>query len=313
MQVLVTGGAGYVGTGVVEALSLREEVQGITVYDNLSRGSYSFFLDGRGAAAKPMRFVRADLLDTFTLRREVERADVVVHLAAKVTTPFDHADALSMDQVNHWGTAELSYALERCKAKRVVYSSSIAVYGHADAVQSTTAATAPVTAYGRSKLAGEAMLARLGGHCSVAIARLANVYGYNRSMRFDAVINRMSFDAAMFGRVSIEGAGDQVRSFISIGRASAIVAELACRAESPSTINVSDHMLSITQIADGLSRLYPRLERLNIVASLPARNLCVSRDASLDRFAVDPPTEFEEDIEVLARHLAISPPLRHAP
>lgn len=306
MHVLITGGAGYVGTEVVDALRARPEVESIAVYDNLSRGSYSFFLDGHGMA-KAMRFVRADLLDTITLRREVERADAIVHLAAKVTTPFDHADALSMDQVNHWGTAELSYAVERCLPKRIVYASSLAVYGHSDLVGTATAPTAPVTAYGRSKLAGEAMIQRLADRATVCIARLANVYGYSRSMRFDAVVNRMCFDAAMFGRVSIEGNGDQVRSFIDINRAAVILAELVCMAKPPALANVSDHLISINGVADALQQIHPRLKRLNVVASLPVRNLRVERDASIQALPLDPPGDFQQDCATLTRHLSLSP------
>lgn len=56
---------------------------------------------------------RGDILDGRTLEKALEGIDCVVHLAARVTTPFADSDAHSFDQVNHWGTAQLAYAIEK--------------------------------------------------------------------------------------------------------------------------------------------------------------------------------------------------------
>lgn len=307
MRVLVTGGAGYVGTELVAALCDRQEVGAVTVYDNLARGSHSFFLQSE-RFSKPVRFIRGDVLDSISLRRAVDSADTVVHLAAVVTTPFTHADAVTMDQVNHWGTAELSYALERVTGRRVVYASSLAVYGHSDLIASAGAPTAPATAYGRSKLAGEAMLSRLSEEHEVRIARLANVYGYGRSMRFDAVVNRMALDAALFGRVTIEGGGEQVRTLVEVRRAAAVLAELSCGGAVESPLSVGDHALSVNEIAEGLAAIQPGLERLEVLTSLPVRSLRVERDPRVDSLPCRPASSFHEDLGELFSQLLICTP-----
>src|SRR5262245_4699722 len=111
MNVLVTGGAGYIGTELIEALSKRKEIDHVVVYDNLSRGNFNFFL-GKSDFGNKIRFVQGDILDSRKIRKELKEVDVVYHLAAKVTTPFANIDSHFFEQINHWGTAELIYALE---------------------------------------------------------------------------------------------------------------------------------------------------------------------------------------------------------
>ncbi|MEC7241905.1 MAG: NAD-dependent epimerase/dehydratase family protein, partial [Myxococcota bacterium] len=104
MRILVTGGAGYVGTALVEALAKREEVEDVVVYDNLSRSNPNLFLSEKLPSDK-IHFVRGDILDSRRLKRELQGIDVVYHLAARVSTPFADADFHGLDQVNHWGSA----------------------------------------------------------------------------------------------------------------------------------------------------------------------------------------------------------------
>ena len=111
MNILITGGAGYLGTELVHVLAANEDVEQILIYDNLSRGNYNLFLQDRFKHNK-VTFVQADILDSRQLRNSLKDVDVVYHLAAKVTTPFANIDAHFYEQVNHWGTAELIYALE---------------------------------------------------------------------------------------------------------------------------------------------------------------------------------------------------------
>ena len=85
-----------------------------------------------------LRSVRRELLDTRSLREAVKDIDVVVHLAAKVSTPFASGDPHAFEQVNHWGTAELSYALESSDVQKVIYASSASVYGVSDVEKSTS-------------------------------------------------------------------------------------------------------------------------------------------------------------------------------
>ena len=92
MKVLITGGAGYVGTKLVKRLVTEPSVDGIIVYDNLSKGHHNFFLGTDYDNKNQIQAVRGDILDTRQLNKLMKDADVVVHLAAIVTTPFANTD-----------------------------------------------------------------------------------------------------------------------------------------------------------------------------------------------------------------------------
>lgn len=128
LNVLITGGAGYIGTELVHRLASNDRVKSIVIYDNLSRRNYNLFLEGRLPSDK-VRFVEAELLDTRRLKTHLEGVDVVFHLAAVVSTPYSNENPHLFEQVNHWGTAELGYMLEESAVRRVIYASSTSVYG----------------------------------------------------------------------------------------------------------------------------------------------------------------------------------------
>src|SRR6056297_563464 len=140
MKILITGGAGYLGTEISLKLMNHKEVESIRIYDNLSRKNYNIFL-GPERLNEKTSFVEADILDSYTLKKEIANADLVIHLAAKVSTPFADISPHLFDQVNHWGTAELSYALEESDCQKVIYLSSASVYGSGE--ESATPETTP--------------------------------------------------------------------------------------------------------------------------------------------------------------------------
>lgn len=289
-KVLITGGAGYIGTALCAALSRRvRSPLEVVIYDNLSRGSRSFFLGHPIQAPLTVRFVQADILDTRRLAAAVAGCDAVVHLAARVTTPFANDDPHLYEQVNHWGAAELSYILERddIGVQHLIFASSTAVYGGGEgAVSVLSSAPQPQTWYGTAKLRGEQMLARLTAHLPrVHILRCGNVYGYSRSMRFDAVINRFLFEAHHVGRVSIHGDGSQGRAFIHIDHVAETLAALLGGDPLPSgTYDLIDRNLSVQEITDTLQEMFPALERLHIEQDMPRHNLLVRPDPRiLDR------------------------------
>lgn len=280
MRVLVTGGAGYIGVELVRALSARSDVERVTVYDNLSHGRNGLFL-GPPMGPRPVRFVRGDILDSRTLKRELDHTDVVVHLAARVSTPFADGDPHSFEQVNHWGSAELSYLLEESRVSQVIYASSAAVYGASTAPVDTHARPDPRTWYGISKLRGEHMLGRLNGRMRVSIVRCANVFGYGTCARFDAVINRFLRQAHFEGRVIVEGDGSQKRPFAPISYVAAALSALVGSPERGQLYNLVAYNLSVTDIVVALRELYPEVETLFVEQDMPRHGLEVAPSAGL--------------------------------
>jgi UDP-glucose 4-epimerase len=292
MRILITGGAGYIGTQTVEELAKDPKVSEIVVYDNLSHGRHGLFFGDRIQRAK-IRFIRGELLDTRTLGKALVGIDVVLHFAAKVSTPFALGDPHSFEQVNHWGTAELSYLLEESDVRRVVYLSSASVYGLSDGIRSLADKPEPNTWYGTSKLRGEQMMLRLQNKMDVLVLRCANVYGYSPSMRFDAVINRFVREAHFEQKITVEGNGAQKRPFVHIDRVGKILAYAAMNTTSSNMFHVVDDNISIWQIAEHLKDVYSDLEMIFVEQDIPRASLEIEASPELDFISRAP---FQENI-----------------
>jgi UDP-glucose 4-epimerase len=275
MKVLVTGGAGYIGTELTTQLIARPDVERVMIYDNLSRPNHNFFLGLRLKNHQKISFVRGELLDSRALKKVLKGVDVVYHLAAKVTTPFANADAHIYEQVNHWGTAELVYAVEDSNVKRFIYTSSTGVYGSSNIPAHEDKPPDPKTFYAVSKLRGEEHVRRLIGKLDTFIMRCGNVYGYSKSMRFDAVINKFIFDANFSKLITIQGDGKQSRTFIHIEMVAKALANLLT-ADLPSDVyNIVDKNLTVLDILDVLKELIPELEFIFINQHLRLHELNV--------------------------------------
>ncbi|HAA16257.1 MAG TPA: ADP-glyceromanno-heptose 6-epimerase [Cytophagales bacterium] len=300
MNILITGGAGYLGTELSGRLIGLPEVNEVRIYDNLSRKQHDFFLGHRKEGFEKIKFIQGDLLDSRKLKKALDGVDIVYHLAAFVTTPFANADPHTYEQVNHWGTAELTYALEQAQqVKRVIYASSTSVFGAQKAPVTEATVPNPRTFYGISKMRGEEHIRRLGDSKTTYILRFGNVYGYNRSLRFDAVINRFMFDAHFTGRLSIHGDGQQHRAFLPIDLAGKVMTELA-HSDAPSgSYNVIDQNRMVLDLVDVFKELYPELEFIFINQHLSLRELKVDPQSALRQYIdYSNPHSLKEELEV---------------
>lgn len=288
MKVFITGGAGYIGTKLVKHLVNDPKVEQIIVYDNLSKSHYNFFLGNQFNNGHKIQSVRGDILDTRLLNKLMKDVDVVVHLAAIVTTPFANTDPHFYEQVNHWGTAEVVYAAEESDISKFIYLSSTSVYGASDSLANEDTVPAPSTFYGISKLRGEEHVARLSEKKNSIILRGGNVYGYSKSMRFDAVINRFMFDANFTNRIQVNGNGKQSRAFIHVDYLCQSLVQAITKDVSNGTYNLVDKDLQILDIVDVLKELYPTLEFIFTNQHMNLRELKVDPNSRLfdqiDRF-----------------------------
>jgi UDP-glucose 4-epimerase len=156
LKFLVTGGAGFIGSNLVDRLlTLGHDV---SVYDNLSTGQLKFL--ERASEQSRFRFVQGDLLDTQTLNDVVPGHDFVFHLAANADVRFgiDHPDR-DLHQ-NTIATHNLLEAMRRGGVKRIAFSSTGSVYGEPELIPTPETCPFPVqtSLYGASKLAAEGLI-----------------------------------------------------------------------------------------------------------------------------------------------------------
>lgn len=295
MNVLITGGAGYIGTELVASLAMLPNVKKIIVYDNLSRANYNLFI-GTNLNSHKISFKNGDILDSRKLKQALMDVDIVFHFAAKVTTPFANTDAHIYEQVNHWGTAELTYALEESKVKKFIFLSSAAVYGHTVSSADEKTTPSPESFYSISKLKAEKHVLRLTDKMNTIILRLGNVYGYSKSMRFDAMINKFIFDAHFTGRITINGSGNQSRAFISIDKTRDALAQIFEKEIPSGVYNLVDKNMQVLQVVEAVNEVFPGVESFFINQNYTGFQLEVKRESALFSFIDFPVTDFTEEL-----------------
>lgn len=302
MRVLLTGGAGYIGSRLTTELCAEKEIEEVIIYDNLSRKNFNAFLT-QPKLAKKVRFIEGEVLDSRKLTKAMKEVDVVVHLAAKVTTPFSDQDPHLFEQVNHWGTAEVVYAAEKASSvKRFIYTSSASVYGAASEEVGVGSALDPRTFYGISKMRGEEHVQRLAEKLPATIVRCGNVFGYDRSMRFDTVINRFAFEAHFKRRVRVNGSGEQRRSFVHIMRVGKVLKEMILGNVEPSIYDLIENTYSVNDLAELFKKIYPDLDMLYMNQHMPMRELIVKRDARIK--LPEDSLGLEDHIKEITEHFA---------
>jgi len=305
MKILITGGAGYVGFALAEELAKRNDTDEIILYDNLSRHNETIFF-GNIPGAEKFSLVRADILDSRKLRKYLKGVDVVYHLAAKVITPFANQDPHFFEQINHWGTAELVYAVEESDVKQFIYVSSASVYGRTDGEVDETTIPNPGTYYGISKLRGEEHVERLNNKLTTWIVRCGNIYGYSHALRFDAVINNFMLQANFENKITIHGSGTQSRAFIHIGDASRTLAQIPFSNAPAGNYNLVTKNLAVNDIAEVILELYPSCDRIFINQHLSLGSIRVSNISGLAEHISIQPASLKDELAEFKQRFAFA-------
>lgn len=285
MILLITGGGGYIGTELVKLLCANDKISNIIIYDNFSRRNFGLFLQMPLPNPEKIKLIDGDILDSRRLQNVLTGVDAVIHLAARVSTPYAADDSHVYEQVNHWGTAEVVYAVERAKVGTLIHASTTSVYGFSDEETDEAGPTRPGSAYGLSKVRAEKQVVRLmeSGRSRTIILRIGNVFGHNASMRFDAVINRFVFEAKYHGRVYVHGRGEQIRPFIAVSDVARVLAGVLDDESISGLHNVFTENVSIGELADALRTVFPELEIQFVDRHVPYGSLRLRRNEMIDR------------------------------
>lgn len=257
MNILVTGGAGYLGSVLIPKLLARGHR--VRVLD------VGYFGIGHLRALRPpVDLVREDirrLASDPRLREEwLDGSDCIIHLAAISNDPSAELNPELTEEVNFHATQILAEAT-RAKGIRFLFSSSCSVYGDAEGEVDEEGVVKPLTAYALSKLKAERMLESLAdASWSPVILRNGTLFGYSLRMRFDLVVNIFSLYSALYNEIRIFGDGRQRRPFLHVSDCARAFIYFA---ERPThryrCYNIAHENLAVIDLARVFQRINPRL------------------------------------------------------
>lgn len=277
MNILVTGGAGYLGSVLVPKLLVRGHR--VRVLD------IGYFGVEHLRAMRPtVEIVRDDVRqvtgDRAALDAILADIDVVVHLAAISNDPSAELHPTLTEEVNFESTRALALA---CKERniRFIFSSSCSVYGEADAEQDEDGPTNPLTVYARSKVESDKFLLSIADErWRPAILRNGTLYGFSPRMRFDLVINIFSYTSTLYNELRVFGNGLQWRPFLHVADCARAFIHFV---ETPNhrhlMCNVAHENLRVVDLIDIFKGINPRCNERFIALDNPDnRNYHVSVD-----------------------------------
>ncbi len=256
-KVLVTGGAGFIGSHLVDRLV--NEGYTVRVLDNLSTGKLKN-ISGHLSAGN-VEFVQGDICDAELVRKTLKDINHVVHLAAVTSVPFSVENPDFTFDVNVRGTLNLLNSSIQEHVSRFVFASSCAVFGDPAVLPANEETpTSPISPYAQSKLLAERYLIGFSERQllqSVAL-RFFNVYGPRQGMNeYSGVITRFIDRSKQGLPLTIYGDGSQTRDFVSVHDiVSAIILALNCREATGQIFTIgSGRKTSIEELAKTILEL----------------------------------------------------------
>lgn len=212
---MVTGGAGFIGSHLVEHLVAAGH--DVTVMDDLSSGRRT----NLSAVRRQIHFIRGSITDENRCRRAMEGIDCVLHQAAVTSVQRSVDEPLLAHRVNATGTLNMLTSARAQGVRRVVYAGSTSAYGNATTLPNAEDhATGPRSAYAASKLAGEAYCVAFHATYGLetVVLRYFNVFGPRQDPNspYAAVVPRFIAAALAGERPTIHGDGRQTRDFVYV-------------------------------------------------------------------------------------------------
>lgn len=269
-NILVTGGAGFIGSHLVDALAATNQV---TVVDNLSSGqleNIQYHLE-RGT----ITFVQADISDLEQMRALAQENQIIFHLAVQCLR-LSLSDPYLVHEANATGSLNLCQAAHEAGVERFIFVSSSEVYGTAKTVpMNEDHPLEPTTPYGASKLAGEAYARSyyLSFGLPVVIVRPFNTYGSREHLQgaYGEVIPRFVVRVMNDLPPVIFGDGQQTRDFTEVRDVvRGIVSACECEDLIGETINIAvGREVSINEVAQTVLRLLGRDDELTPIYMEP--------------------------------------------
>ncbi|CAN7225513.1 NAD-dependent epimerase/dehydratase family protein [Pseudomonas solani] len=292
--ILVTGGAGFIGSNLVDTLLARGH--SVRILDDLSTGKR----DNLPLHDSRVELIEGNVADAALVSRAMAGCKAVAHLAAVASVPASVDDPVATHQANFIGTLNVCEAMREHGVKRVVFASSASVYGQngeGQAIDENTP-TAPLTPYAVDKLASEQYLDfyRRQHGLEPAVFRFFNIFGPRQdpSSPYSGVISIFTERALAGTPITIFGDGEQTRDFVYVGD---LVQVLVQALENPSVeagpVNVG--LQRSTSLKDLLAAIGSVVGELPAISYAEARSGDIRHSLAdngrlLERFAFPEPT-----------------------
>jgi len=250
---LVTGGAGFIGSHLVEALLARGDT--VRVLDNLSTG----YIDNLHPVISQIDFINGDIRDKAVVQRAMRNVDFVFHLAAMVSVPQSMQQPMDAELMNAAGTLNLLQAASEVDVQCFVLSSTCAVYGDEPTLPKVEAMLpAPKSPYAVAKLAAEyyCQVFTMSFKLNTVVFRYFNVFGPRQdpSSAYSGVISIFVDQLSQGIAPTIFGDGEQTRDFVyvpDVVRANLLA--VATKQAAGQVFNIgTGHQISINQLFESL-------------------------------------------------------------
>ena len=277
-NILVTGGAGYIGIHLVQML--LDDDYNVTILDNFTFGKSSI---NHIINHPKLTIIEGDVANIKDLVKAVKNNRYVIALAAIVGDPASSIDAEETLNLNYESSKILTEICNFYEVEKLVFASSCSVYGASTSGYLTEDSPLnPVSLYARTRIYSENYILDNSKITSPTILRLSTVFGFSPRMRYDLVVNTLLIRALKDKKFSVFG-GDQWRPFVhcyDVARAFKLAIESDRKATHKQIFNVgSDDMnFTIDQIGDKVSAKFPHAEYNTVDEDVDKRNYKVSFD-----------------------------------
>jgi len=220
MNILITGGIGYIGSEMIRRFANSVNIQSVNILDNCSSQRYASLFCVE--SIKPYRFIDGDILNTEDLERALEGIDTIVHLAGITNAQKTFDNSEEVHKVNYLGTKNLIDVCNKLGVLRFIFASSTSVYGPINGVvqeDRPESELAPQSPYATSKLAAEKDIldATKEGRIDGVCLRFGSVFGPSVGMRFHTFVNQAIWSIVTGKPITIMAAFmDLTRPFLAL-------------------------------------------------------------------------------------------------
>jgi len=265
MKVLITGGAGFIGTNLT--LGLLNRGYEVKVLDDLSTGL-------KQNISKDVEFVNTSILEYSQIIQAIEDCEVVVHLGARGSVPRSIKDPIATHNVNSTGTLNVLEAARTSKS-HYIFSSSSSVYGSNMVLpKNEDMVLRPITPYASSKMSGEGLSLAYAKTYELPVStfRFFNIFGpwQRPDHEYAAVLPKWISKCIKGDEIEIFGDGEQTRDFTYVGTVVNIVIDcISNKILHPEPVNLAyGNNISLNQVTELLKNSFPDLK----VKYMPQRN-----------------------------------------